>query len=123
MLIITVGESLAIEMQTARKMYKQKRDHFMKLSSIHRDQIGKWYRMDRTPVLRANGSVKSVYKHSTSKGEPSELHLNDRTDHNYSVPSLDAVHQRLQSMGNAPALAVAHSASFLREGLQIQKKQ
>ena len=58
---------LTVELQTARKMYRQKQEHFMKLTTVHKKKITNWYQMDRSPVLKPNGAVESVYKHATSK--------------------------------------------------------
>jgi hypothetical protein len=58
---------LADALISSRRLYIAKRDYFRDLSEVHRSEMREWYHMDRRPIVE-NGEVKSVYRHSTSKG-------------------------------------------------------
>ena len=106
----------------AKKMYAQKKDHFMKLTAFHHDESRKWYFFDRKPVLGRNGIIQSVYKHTTSKGET--IYTYQRPKRLLQpVPSLDSEYQRLLSKGETLRVSVVGKASFLREGILIQTQQ
>ena len=59
------------ELRYALSQYREKRDHLIGLSALHRDKVPVWRKMDRTPKLvgkgKDNQTIESVYCHSAQK--------------------------------------------------------
>jgi hypothetical protein len=65
---MNTAATLTSDLEAARILYQQKRDHFRGLSSLYKEHVPQWERMDRSPGRKGN-QVFSVYKHRASKGE------------------------------------------------------
>jgi hypothetical protein len=109
----------------AWRLYTEKRDYFQDLSEVHRSKIPEWYGKDRKPTVGENGEVKSVYRHSTSKGKP--VIVFSKYTYTRTGLSFEAVYQRLLTKTARPTSTTAHSAVqevyFLAEGISIQVGQ
>lgn len=63
------AQTLTRDLVTARELYRKKKHFFRKLCDVHSNQITAWFHMDRTPRVRPNGVVESVYRNRVSGGE------------------------------------------------------
>jgi hypothetical protein len=54
---------------TARDLYVEKKEYFVRLCHLHLPLVPVWFSMDREPVVERNGNVRSVYSHFTQKRE------------------------------------------------------
>jgi hypothetical protein len=99
----------------------EKRDYLRNLSEVHRSKIPEWYGMDRKPIVERNGEVRSVYRHSTSKGEIVTSVFSGIYSHHPAL-SFDAVYQRLLTKTARPTStdSTAQMVYFLAEGISIQ---
>jgi len=62
------ARATANDLFTSWTLYLKKHEHLKKLSDIHADRVHEWYHMDKMPKI-VDGEVKSVYRHSVSKGK------------------------------------------------------
>ena len=112
-------------MVKARTLYTEKRDHFRKLSEVHRASVPNWYRMDTRPKVTPDGEIQSVYRNSTSKGTTGGAeYLSLAFLITLAAISIDSIHQNLLRIGITSALGpgsqsalVAQTAYFLVEGI------
>jgi len=67
LLIYVTASDLAEDLQTAKKKYLEKRNHYIGLSISFQDRVAEWDKMPRESYKKGKEAV-SVYKHRDTKG-------------------------------------------------------
>ncbi|KAJ7922159.1 hypothetical protein B0H13DRAFT_1525370, partial [Mycena leptocephala] len=103
-----IASDLAEDLQTAKRKYIEKRNHYIGLSISFKDQVAEWQKTPRKTYKQGKEAV-SVYKHSVTK-----------------VPSQLSIYKSmLAEDDNFASTLVPKSkiAKFLDQGLKIQDHQ
>jgi hypothetical protein len=120
-----IAITLANDLENAQRMYVQKREHFVGLSSLHAQRVPEWQAMDRSPRKKGKETY-SVYRHRTSKGKSMLLFGGQIFTCIPLVPSQEAIYNNMlaeESKIFSTDVPLSKVASFLNEGICIQDAQ
>jgi hypothetical protein len=124
---VAIASTLLHDLNLAKALYIQKRDHFRGLCILYAEQRDAWDQMDRKPRQKGK-ETESVYRHCKSKGE-SFVTLIALGTHKLTytvVPSQAAIYQHMlaqESKFSDTDIPQGSIAAFLNEGLRIQDAQ
>jgi hypothetical protein len=124
------GHQLGTDLVAARQLLERKLAAFKHLSKVHKEKIADWRLLSRSPG-RADKTIVSVFRMSTTKGNPLILFLFVHVPypHSNSAPTRKQVRTELDSQettglsqggGNS---GVINQVMFVDRGIEIQQLQ
>ncbi|KAJ7256582.1 hypothetical protein C8J57DRAFT_1235441 [Mycena rebaudengoi] len=120
-----IASDLAEDLQSAKRKYLEKRNHYIGLSISFKDRVDEWQKMSRT-TTKAGKEAISVYKHRETKGFAVSPYFILSWAYHYTVPSQASIYQKMIAQDDNFALTLVPKnkiAQFLDHGLRIQDTQ